>query len=271
MRKIFSILFALALVLGLSLVTMALVEANDTASSTMVFEGTLTDQGGGVYTGYIPMKSGGYWGLTGAGYSQRHGCTDTSPCAAGPGGFDVYAKAGGTAYINGVSGTIGSNHDAYSAGGVWGSWYDPDCADWCQWSLELTADHWYLRYTATNESPMSGVMTWYGDGTGYAAETDLGTQDGGHDGSAAHGGGAQAWDWDCGWGVEVIPLQLRGFHLTVTIGGSPDDVELDPSDPVGWETYAVNKLTVMAPWIALFTAIIVGASLLVLRRRRAQS
>jgi hypothetical protein len=47
----------------------------------------------------------------------------------------------------------------------------------------------------------------------------------------------------------------------------------DPSDyynrlPVGWETYPVNKLRVLLPWIGLLVAIIAGASLLVLRRRR---
>jgi hypothetical protein len=37
---------------------------------------------------------------------------------------------------------------------------------------------------------------------------------------------------------------------------------------VGWETYPINKLRVLMPWVALLTAIIAGASLLVLRRRR---
>jgi len=44
-----------------------------------------------------------------------------------------------------------------------------------------------------------------------------------------------------------------------------------PPPTVGWETYPVNKVRVLLPWIALLTAIIVGASLLTLRRRRAQS
>jgi hypothetical protein len=48
--------------------------------------------------------------------------------------------------------------------------------------------------------------------------------------------------------------------------------ELGPSGgTVGWETYPVNRLAVMAPWIGLLTAIVAGATLLVLRRRRAQS
>ena len=40
------------------------------------------------------------------------------------------------------------------------------------------------------------------------------------------------------------------------------------SPPVGWETYPINKLRVLLPWIALLAAILVGAGLLVLRRRR---
>lgn len=37
---------------------------------------------------------------------------------------------------------------------------------------------------------------------------------------------------------------------------------------VGWETYTANKARVLLPRIALLGAIIAGASLLVLRRRR---
>jgi len=36
---------------------------------------------------------------------------------------------------------------------------------------------------------------------------------------------------------------------------------------VGWETYPINKVRVLLPWIGLFAAIIAGTSLLVLRRR----
>ncbi|MDH4292438.1 MAG: hypothetical protein OEV56_07525, partial [Dehalococcoidia bacterium] len=37
---------------------------------------------------------------------------------------------------------------------------------------------------------------------------------------------------------------------------------------VGWEVSPIDKLAVLAPWIALFAAIVAVASLLVLRRRR---
>jgi biopolymer transport protein ExbB len=43
-----------------------------------------------------------------------------------------------------------------------------------------------------------------------------------------------------------------------------------PSPVVGWETYPINKVRVLLPWIALCAAIAASASLLVLRRRRAQ-
>jgi hypothetical protein len=65
--------------------------------------------------------------------------------------------------------------------------------------------------------------------------------------------------------------------VTGTPPVGPDVSDSDPSHyynslPVGWETYPVNKVRVLLPWIALLTAIMVGASLLlVLRRRRAQS
>lgn len=42
-----------------------------------------------------------------------------------------------------------------------------------------------------------------------------------------------------------------------------------PYNPVGWQTYPINKVRVLLPWIALFAAIVVGVSLLALKRRRA--
>jgi hypothetical protein len=38
---------------------------------------------------------------------------------------------------------------------------------------------------------------------------------------------------------------------------------------LGGEAHPVNKLAILAPWIALAAAIIAGASLVMLRRRRA--
>jgi len=82
-----------------------------------------------------------------------------------------------------------------------------------------------------------------------------------------------------------IPMTVVGppnvIRITLVDGGLGDDdgaadgtIE-DRGGPgsgaVGWETYPINKVRVLLPWIALFAAIIAGASLLVLRRRRAQS
>lgn len=198
--------------------------ANTTTSSSMWFHEDLAVNP--YLSGYC-ISSGVY------GYTGTIGMIDEAAWGLGDGisGFDVYAKEGGTAYVQGMdpdSWIIGSDHDAYSEAGPWGSWYDPDVADWYQYSLELTADHWYLRYTATGESPMSGTLVWTGDGVGYAYETDLGTQDGSNGGSAAYGGGAGAWDWDCGWGVEVIPLQYSTFAIYVGPMSSDLGVSLTP-------------------------------------------
>ncbi len=55
--------------------------------------------------------------------------------------------------------------------------------------------------------------------------------------------------------------------------GGPGNPEPDP-DPapiaVGWEGSGVDKVAVMAPWIALFAAMIAGATLFVVRRRGAR-
>lgn len=212
--------------------------ANTTTSSTMWFHED---------PAVNPYLSGYYISPGVIGYTGTIGMIDEAAWGFGDGisGFDVYAKEGGEAYVQGYYGTgawngpggtdtyiIGSDHDAYPyPGGPWGVWYNPDVADWDQYSLELTETHWYLRYTATGESPMSGTLVWTGDGIGYAYETDLGTQDGSNGGSAAYGGGAGAWDWDCGWGVEVIPLQYSTFAIYV--GGMSDSlgVSLTPVIP----------------------------------------
>jgi hypothetical protein len=56
--------------------------------------------------------------------------------------------------------------------------------------------------------------------------------------------------------------------------GATEVTDWDPSHyynrptTVGWETYPINKVRVLLPWIGLLGAIVAGASLLVLRRRR---
>ncbi|MGB6874299.1 MAG: choice-of-anchor U domain-containing protein [Dehalococcoidia bacterium] len=81
-----------------------------------------------------------------------------------------------------------------------------------------------------------------------------------------------------------IPMVVVGppnvIRITLVDGGLGDDDgningtivdQGGPGNPgaVGWETYPINKVRVLLPWIALFAAIIAGASLLVVRRRRA--
>jgi len=63
----------------------------------------------------------------------------------------------------------------------------------------------------------------------------------------------------------VVPT--LGNEVTATDSHSVD-LGATPSPPVGWETYPINKLRVLLPWIALLAAIMVGAGLLVLRHRR---
>lgn len=223
MRKLVSTLLTLALVMSFALAVPVAAEdpvdpPNTVESSTMIFQGSLTDNKDGTYSGTIPM-------------------VDEAAMSLGDkiAGFDVYAKWGGTAYIEGMdpdNWTIGSNHDAYAAPGPWGAWYDPDCADWEQYSLELTEDHWYLRYTSTSESPMSGTMDWH---TMYAAETDKGTDDTTADETDPVNcpylaGSAQEWGWNCGWGEERIPLQFAGFDVQrVDLGGGDYRIIMRPA------------------------------------------
>jgi hypothetical protein len=74
---------------------------------------------------------------------------------------------------------------------------------------------------------------------------------------------------------QVSPLPNQ--HLVTLPGGCCDpqsgpflNFENEQAGPftVGWETSPIDKLAVLAPWIALFAVIAAGASLLVLRRRR---
>jgi len=235
-KKLFYISFALVLLLALILAPATPAVANTLASSQMIFNGALTYEGGGVYTGTIDMTKGTYYALGGPGEEIYNG-TDVE---ADQGGFDVYAKTGANAYYDSaLQGVIGSDHDAYSEGGGWGSFYNPDCADWQNYHLTLTADSWALIHNSTTNAedeggvPMSGTMDWT---AGYAAETDTGAYFGSGYGTpanlgwaATHGGGAGTWDMDWSWGSEVIPLQFPGFDVSITGTTGDYTVTLTPA------------------------------------------
>ena len=202
------------------------VSSNTVASSTIVFEGTLTDNGDGTFTGVIPCVFDG--------------------------GFDIFAKEGANAQFGDDTGSgavwtqqlIGTDHDA------WPTW-DPDTPDWFQYSLEFDGNRWSLRnHAGATEAdpwyedngdgtdiargvPMSGMMDWTNL---YAVETDVGAYLPGTGtpeipgGAEVQGGGAQAWDMDWSWGSEFVPLQYPGFDVTIAnIGGSQYRVTLTPA------------------------------------------
>ncbi|UCB42798.1 MAG: hypothetical protein JSV77_10170 [Dehalococcoidales bacterium] len=239
--KLFSILFTLVLICSLSLVTAVPVAAADPttiASGTMHFQGNLTDNGDGTYTGVIAM-------------------VDETVVLVGDGeaGYDVYGYEGATAWFGDDPGTgpvwtsvTIANNDA------WPTW-NPDTPDWYQYSLNLyeeggiqkwavrnhpgatAANPWYDTAHWGSEKPpmgvpMSGIMNWT---VGYAAETDIGaylpsTGTGEIPGGAAtKGGGPACWDMDWSWGSEVVPLQLPGFDVTVVWNGTDYDVTLTPA------------------------------------------
>lgn len=184
---------AFAFVAVVSMVFAANVHANTIASSTMWFQGTLA-KAGDAYIGQIAMVN-----------------EAAANIGDGIAGFDVYAREGGTAYVEGMSPSswvIGSDHDAYSQSGPWGTWYDPDCADWQQYSLLLTPGGWYLLYGDGSKSPMGGAMDWTNM---LASETVLGDPS-----TESEGGGAGAWDEAWSWGIEVVPLEYSSFDVSIT-------------------------------------------------------
>jgi uncharacterized repeat protein (TIGR01451 family) len=79
------------------------------------------------------------------------------------------------------------------------------------------------------------------------------------------------------WTYQALGIAQAGQYANVgTVVGHYGATVVTDSDPshyynrpttVGWETYPINKVRVLLPWIGLLGAIIAGASLLVLRRR----
>jgi hypothetical protein len=96
----------------------------------------------------------------------------------------------------------------------------------------------------------------------------------------------QYWKYHASEGGWIqIPMTVVGppnvTRITLQDGGLGDDdltangVIVDQGGPgggaVGWETYPINKARVLLPWIALLSAIVAGACLLVVRRRGTRS
>ena len=114
---------------------------NTIASSTMIFEGSLDPIGGtDMCVGTIPMIDESEPGATGDGEA----------------GFDIYARNGDMACYD-KEGSSGEDyaygavaiHDAYNTAGGWGSYYDPDCADWEHYQLRLTDTEWFVEYVSS--------------------------------------------------------------------------------------------------------------------------
>jgi len=94
--------------------------------------------------------------------------------------------------------------------------------------------------------------------------------------------GTKWWKYHNGlWDSVDIGSDNGDNIITITLkdGGTGDFDDLprqitDPGGPgnpggsVGWETHPISKSRVLLPWIALFSALIAGATLLALRRRR---
>ncbi len=200
------------------------VSANSIDSSTIFFEGTLTDDGDGSYSGTVDAVSGSYYipGGPGTVWDPVDLRYETPDGREAVGGWDVYAEYGGDAYYDDLfQGVIGSDHDAYSSSGGWGAFWDPDVPDWDHYQLTFSGNNWYLEYKSIHlGTPMSGDVDW---SDMYAYETDVGSYRGtvpadpdANDGDAAlNGGGAQAWDMDWTWGSEAIPLEYPGFDLEI--------------------------------------------------------
>jgi parallel beta-helix repeat protein len=216
----------------------------------MVFEGSLTANGDGSFTGIVIMVDG----------------NGEIAASAGDGvaGFDVYARNGAMATYDKAGGGSQDyacgrvvDHDAYTTAGGWGSYYNPDCADWYNYQLRFENGNWYLEYNANvgNDgdtsgaaaAPMSGVMDWTNM---YALETGAGAYYSGMGNAETPGyaldnsctgvnSGEAAWDMDWSWGSEYIPLAFPGYEVTITdLGSGKYRVILAPADG---RQYGVNS------------------------------
>jgi hypothetical protein len=161
------------------------------------------------------------------------------------------------------------------------------------YQVEVVREAWSANVGGSPKATFASSDTVYATGTGFAPGQDVDIYV------------VNATDWPVPYG-DTIPADLSGGLETVTPDGSGDlpvalvwapsltvgeyylvfDVrpyeEYEQGDvsyyfevtsggtaPVGGTAYPLNKVAILAPWIAL-AAIVAGVSLLVLRRRRAQ-
>ena len=220
--------FAINIIPEIYIITTEFQPGTPVNSGTMVFQASFGSDplGGGQYI--LPM-------------------IDESATGLGDGiaGFDVYAMNSAiAAYDKAGSGSEDyahgpvSGHDAYTTAGGWGTWCDPDCADWNHYQLHIDGNNWYVEYysgSTTYAAPMSGTidktntyMTETGVGAYYSG---MGTPE--NDGYALSnpwtvGDGSQAWDMDWSWGSEYIPLEHAGFSYNVDVDGNVYTITLTP-------------------------------------------
>jgi len=83
----------------------------------------------------------------------------------------------------------------------------------------------------------------------------------------------ETWNWT----INLVPITVTTTFVATGSGIAPGDFlvtypgDLQERDDLIVNTDVINKVRALLPWIVLLAAIIVGASLFVLRRRRAQS
>jgi hypothetical protein len=127
-----------------------------------------------------------------------------------------------------------------------------DPGDWTYIPASSMVDTGRTRVAAVK----SGAPTCGVNGTGYIAQIHFDVVGSGSDSSVINLEGVGMYDCHA---IEII---------TTTLNASVDITGPAPP-PVGGTAHPISKVAIVALWIALGAAIIVGTSLLVRRRRRA--